>query len=84
MLGCEPGRVGPLQPRTFHKVLRNRIYYGRICPPSMNLHDADGVVGVQGLHQPIISEQMFNLVQQILAGKKPIAFHQHFNVEAGD
>lgn len=50
----------------------------------MNLHDVDGVVGVQGLHQPTISEQMFNLVQQILAGKKPIAFHQHFNVEAGD
>jgi site-specific DNA recombinase len=71
----------PVTAQTFYKALRNPIYYGRICPPSMNLHDADGVVGIQGLHQPIISEQTFNLVQQILVGKKPVVVHQHFNAD---
>jgi site-specific DNA recombinase len=71
----------PVTAETFSRVLRNPIYYGRICPPSMNLHDCEGVVGVQGLHQPIISEQIFNLVQQILAGKKPVVVHQHFNAD---
>jgi site-specific DNA recombinase len=80
--GLRTTKGNPLTQQTFYKLLHNPLYVGRICPRSMNLHDSDGVVGVQGLHEPIVPEKIFNAVQQILIGKKPVSvFHKKYNAD---
>jgi site-specific DNA recombinase len=57
----------PFIPQEFQRILRNPIYAGWLSPPSMpDLH-------VRGLHRPIISDEVFDAVQAVLDGKKPIA-----------
>jgi hypothetical protein len=58
----------PVSPRLFDNILRNPIYAGWIplsksgeCPPA------------RGLHQPIITQELFDRVQAVRAGKEAIA-----------
>ena len=48
-------------------MFRNKIYCGKIFIPAYKSEEA---VTVKGLHEPIISEALFNEVQDVLAGKK--------------
>ena len=50
----------------FQRILRNPIFAGWLCPASMP------DVRVKGKHQPIISQELFDKVQDVLDGKKPI------------
>jgi site-specific DNA recombinase len=63
-----------LSGQTFHALLHKPIYVGWICPPSMP-------VRVKGLHQPLVSEDLFNAVQQILSGKKPVVVRKAYNAD---
>ncbi len=58
----------PLSPQTFQAVLRNSLYCGWVTVPS-----AEGFEPVRGLHEPIVSEELFYEVQRVLSGKKPTA-----------
>jgi hypothetical protein len=56
----------PVSPRSFDNILRNPIYAGWIplsksgeCPPA------------RGLHQPIITQDLFDRVQAVRSGKEP-------------
>ena len=51
----------------FQRMLRNPIFAGLVCPASMP------DLRVKGKHQAIISEELFNKVQDVLDGKKPAA-----------
>jgi Recombinase len=58
----------PVSPRSFDNILRNPTYAGWIplsksgeCPPA------------RGLHQPIITQELFDRVQAVRAGKEAIA-----------
>jgi site-specific DNA recombinase len=53
-----------LSPQTFVEMLKKPVYCGWICPPS--LED----VRVKGLHEPLVSDVLFNRVQDVLSGKK--------------
>ena len=64
--GLRNRRGRPFNPQEFQRILRNPVFAGWLCPPSM----LD--VRSKGKHQPIISEALFDKVQVILDGKKPI------------
>lgn len=55
------------------RILRNVIYAGKVVVPAFGNMPSQIV---PGNHQPIISEQLFNTVQQILDGKKRAQKHQ--------
>ena len=50
-----------------HKILKNVLYMGKIIVPAS---ENEPMVMIQGIHEPIVSEQLFYQVQQILAGNK--------------
>jgi site-specific DNA recombinase len=54
------GREIPRQ--SFHNMLRNELYAGWVV---------SGDLRVKGLHEPIVSQQVFNAVQEVLSGEKP-------------
>ncbi len=56
---------GPLPPQTFVEMLKKPVYCGWVCPPS--LRD----LRVKGLHESLVSEELFNRVQDVLNGKRP-------------
>ena len=63
-----------LSPQTFVELLKKPVYCGWVCPPSLP------EVRVRGLHEPIVSEAVFNQVQDRLSGKKHmIASHRPHN-----
>ena len=65
-----------LSPQTFVETLRKPVYCGWLCPPSM------GGVRIKGLHEPIVSEKLFNTVQEVLLGRQPtVAVRKRFNPE---
>ena len=55
-----------LTPHTFLKMLRNPVYIGQMKSEKWRMT-------CKGLHEPLVSEQVFRNVQLILSGKKPIA-----------
>ena len=55
------GLVLPKQ--SFSKMLKNPIYAGWVCFPSSNLM-------CKGNHEAIVSEELFNTVQDVLTGKR--------------
>src|SRR5262249_22002045 len=55
----------PLSAQTFQKVLRNSLYAGWITMSSDPTFEP-----VRGLHEPIISQTVFDTVQAILSGRK--------------
>jgi site-specific DNA recombinase len=54
--------------QTFQAILRNPIYAGWITMPSDETFEP-----VRGLHEPIISQELFDRVQEILEGRTPTA-----------
>jgi site-specific DNA recombinase len=66
-----------LTPQTFHAVLRNSLYAGWITLPSDPTFEP-----VRGLHQPIVTQETFDRVQDVLDGRRPsIAPKRKFNPE---
>jgi site-specific DNA recombinase len=59
-------RAVPSSHRKFHRILRNPVYCGWFC-----LRSAPGS-RIKGLHRPIVTEDLFNRVQDVLEGKKPV------------
>ena len=53
----------------FHMVVRNPVYIGKIKVPAYKTEDE---MVVEGLHEAIVSEKLFNKVQDILTGRKRI------------
>jgi DNA invertase Pin-like site-specific DNA recombinase len=66
--GLTTGSGKPLSPQTFQMVLRNPLYAGWVNIPS----DPD-FQSVRGLHQPIVSQELFDRVQAVLDGRAPVA-----------
>jgi site-specific DNA recombinase len=58
------GKALPVQ--TFQAILRNPLYAGWVTMPSDDTFEP-----VRGLHEPIISQELFDEVQAILDGRKP-------------
>jgi site-specific DNA recombinase len=56
----------PLPKQTFQAVLRNPLYAGFVTLPSDPNFEA-----VRGLHEPIVSQEVFDRVQAILDGRRP-------------
>jgi site-specific DNA recombinase len=57
----------PVASQSFDEILRNPIYAGWVSLPS----DPD-TAPVRGLHEPIVAQELFERVQAILAGRKPL------------
>jgi site-specific DNA recombinase len=55
-----------LSPQTFVELLKKPVYCGWVCPPSLP------GLRVKGLHEPIVSEDLFNRVQDLLCGRKQL------------
>lgn len=58
----------PVTNQTFHNMLRNPIYTGWV-----SLSSDTTLAPVRGLHEPIVSQELFDRVQAVLDGKKPPA-----------
>ena len=61
-LGLRTRRGARLSPQTLHALFRNRLYTGRIVVPSLG-------IDVPGDFPPIVSTELFNRVQGLLAVK---------------
>jgi site-specific DNA recombinase len=64
--GLTTARGRPLPKQTFQAVLRNPLYAGFVKLPSDPTFEP-----VKGLHEAIVSEEMFDRVQAILDGRRP-------------
>ena len=58
----------PVSGQTFDHMLRNPLYAGWVTLPS-----DPTVQPVKGLHEPLVTQQMFDRVQAVLNGRKPPA-----------
>lgn len=54
----------------FNKMLRNRLYAGEIYIKS-NETEQESIV--KGIHEPLISKEVFNNIQRVLNGRRPIS-----------
>lgn len=52
---------------SFHLAIRNPVYCGKVFVPKFKDEDAYFIIGQ---HQPLITESLFNKVQEILDGKR--------------
>jgi site-specific DNA recombinase len=64
--GFTTAKGKPVTMQTFQKILRNPIYAGWITRPSDETFEP-----VRGLHEPLISQELFDQVQLILDGRTP-------------
>jgi site-specific DNA recombinase len=64
--GLTTGKGEPVPIQTFQAILRNPLYAGWVTMPSDDTFEP-----VRGLHEPIISQELFDEVQSILEGRKP-------------
>ena len=72
-LGLKTHAGRRLTPQTFERLLRNPIYSGWIVIPSWS-------VRAQGSFTPLVSDELFRRVGDILDGKRPsVAAHQRSN-----
>jgi site-specific DNA recombinase len=62
-LGLKTHAGQALTPQSFERILRNPIYAGRIVIPEWDLKE-------QGSFEPLVSDAQFQLVQDILDGKR--------------
>lgn len=60
LLGLKTRRDRPLTKQTFSRMLRNQVYAGWVV---------SGEVKVKGLHQPLVTQELFDAVQDALEGK---------------
>jgi site-specific DNA recombinase len=63
-LGLRTARGLKVSRQTWHMILRNPLYKGWV---------KSGVLQVRGIHPPIVSEQLFSSVQEVLAGRSKTA-----------
>ncbi len=63
--GLTTARGKRLTPQTFHALLRNPLYAGWVTLPS-----DDSFKPVRGLHDPLVSQDLFDRVQAVLDGRK--------------
>ena len=63
--GLRTARGKELSPQTFHKSLINPLYAGWVT-----LASDDAFTPVRGLHEPLISQEVFDDVQAVLDGRK--------------
>ena len=67
----------PLTPQTFQSVLRNPLYAGWITLPSDPTFEP-----VKGLHKPLVTQELFDRVQDVLDGRRiSVAPKRKFNPE---
>ena len=66
--GLRTMRGKALTPQTFQALLVNPLYAGWVRLPS-----DESFVPVRGLHMPIVSQELFDRVQEILTGRRPSA-----------
>ena len=59
-------------------ILRNPIYIGKI---SIKAWRKESAIVVDGLHPALIDTDTFNVVQQLLAGKKPKQVHSYSEID---
>lgn len=52
---------------SFHVAIRNPVYFGKVF---LEKHKDEEAQFIEGQHEPLISEQLFNRVQEVLDGKK--------------
>ena len=73
VLGLDTRRGKPLTKQTLSRMLRNQIYAGWVV---------SGENKVKGLHQPLVTQELFDLVQDALDGKEsaPVV-HKKVNTE---
>jgi site-specific DNA recombinase len=64
--GLLTARGKALSAQTFHKSLMNPLYAGWVT-----LASDDTFTPVRGLHEPLISQELFDDVQLVLAGRSP-------------
>lgn len=57
-----------LWPQTLSKILTNPVYCG-ILP---DYHNVNNGHSVKGIHEALVSEEVFNKVQDIIKGKRPV------------
>jgi site-specific DNA recombinase len=57
-----------VSPQTFHNLLKNPIYKGRVIKPKWD-------IDVSGDFEPLVTASVFDRVQDILDGKKPTRSH---------
>lgn len=55
----------------FWQLVKNPVYCGKLIIPAYK--DEEQTI-VKGIHEPIISEELFNNVQDVLAGKRRLAY----------
>ena len=63
-LGLDTARGKPLSAQTFQKLLLNSFYAGWMVFPDRN-------VRVPGNYEPLISQELFDRVQEVLDGRRP-------------
>lgn len=74
-----------LQKQQFYNMLRNDIYRGKVLIREYKKESAEVI---DGIHEPIISNELFKLVQDVLDGRKntgaklPSAINEDFPVKA--
>jgi DNA invertase Pin-like site-specific DNA recombinase len=56
-----------LSKSTFPRTLQNHVYAGKVCIPQYKDEDEEVI---QGVHEPIISEELFNKVQRLITGNR--------------
>jgi site-specific DNA recombinase len=64
--GLTTAKGKPVPIQTFQKILRNPLYAGWVTRPSDDTFEP-----VRGLHEPLVSEELFDTVQSILDGRTP-------------
>jgi site-specific DNA recombinase len=64
--GLRTRRGREITAQEFQRILRNPVYAGWLCPASMP------DLRVKGLHRPLVSQELFDRVQDVLDGKKPV------------
>lgn len=55
----------------FWKIVKNPVYCGKIFIPAYK--DEEAII-VRGIHEPLISEELFEQVQDVLSGKKRLPY----------
>lgn len=65
-LGLTSQKDRPLSPQTFQKILVNPIYAGWVVIPTWGLKE-------RGSFEPLVTQELFDAVQDVLAGKKVAA-----------
>jgi site-specific DNA recombinase len=72
-LGLTMPKGRKVSPQTFDRLLRNELYAGWICLPKWNLRE-------RGIFEPLVTEELFQRVQDILDGKRiSVTAHQRNN-----